>query len=190
MSVAPSPLTAGLTPTTLAPTVPAPVPDDTPAPSSLTLDPLTPKLLAGIVRRVAARPELWRPRLRFTSPERYYVRLESTDAYEVWLLSWLPGQGTGIHGHGGSAGAFTVVRGELTERVFPPTSRPVRPPRVTMATGTARGFGPRHVHEVDNAGDLPAASIHAYSPALTSMAYYRHLPDGRLVAERVEGVDR
>lgn len=188
MSIAPSPLTPGLTPT-------VPAAGDAPAPGPPAPDSLTPKLLAGIVRRVAARPELWRPRLRFTSPERFYVRLESpdlegTDACEVWLLSWLPGQGTGIHGHGGSAGAFTVVRGELTERVFPATSRPVHPPRVTMATGTARGFGPRHVHEVDNAGDLPAASIHAYSPALTSMAYYRQLPDGRLVADRVEGVDR
>ena len=34
-----------------------------------------------------------------------------------WLLSWLPGQGTGLHDHGGSAGAFAVVRGTLHERV-------------------------------------------------------------------------
>ena len=36
---------------------------------------------------------------------------------QVWLLSWLPEQGTPLHDHGTSAGAFTVVRGTLTERV-------------------------------------------------------------------------
>ncbi|SES82853.1 hypothetical protein [Geodermatophilus poikilotrophus] len=30
---------------------------------------------------------------------------------QVWLLPWLPGQGTGLHDHGGSAGASAVVRG-------------------------------------------------------------------------------
>lgn len=154
------------------------------------LAPGTPKLLADTARRIAAQPALWRPRLRFTSPERFYIRLEQSSEYEVWLLTWLPGQGTDIHGHGGSAGAFTVVQGVLTERAFPPTSLPVHPPRLTLVAGATRSFGPRHVHEVRNAGDQPAASIHAYAPALTTMTYYRHLPDGRLVTERVEGVDR
>src|SRR3712207_8332217 len=36
---------------------------------------------------------------------------------QVWLLSWLPGQGTGLHDHGGSAGALAVVRGTLSEAV-------------------------------------------------------------------------
>ena len=36
---------------------------------------------------------------------------------QVWLLSWLPDQGTPLHDHGTSAGAFAVVRGTLTERV-------------------------------------------------------------------------
>ena len=37
---------------------------------------------------------------------------------QVWLLSWLPQQGTPLHDHGTSAGAFSVVRGTLTERVL------------------------------------------------------------------------
>jgi predicted metal-dependent enzyme (double-stranded beta helix superfamily) len=155
-----------------------------------TADTPTPRLLTAVARRFAARPDLWRPRVRFTSPERFYARLEHTEEYEVWLLTWLPGQRTEIHGHGGSSGAFSVVQGALTERAFPRTSLPVHPPRLTLASGDTRAFGPRHVHEVGNDGEVPAVSVHAYSPALTTMSYFRQLPDGRLVADRVEGVDR
>ena len=35
--------------------------------------------------------------------------------HEAWLLTWLPGQGTDWHDHGGSAGAFVVVQGALVE---------------------------------------------------------------------------
>jgi hypothetical membrane protein len=35
--------------------------------------------------------------------------------HEVWVISWLPGQATGFHDHGGSAGAFAVVWGTLME---------------------------------------------------------------------------
>ena len=35
----------------------------------------------------------------------------------MWLLSWLPDQGTPLHDHGTSAGAFAVVDGTLTERI-------------------------------------------------------------------------
>ena len=38
-----------------------------------------------------------------------------TAAYEVWLLSWVPGQGSGLHDHGRSCGVLTVLRGALTE---------------------------------------------------------------------------
>ncbi|GAB2611466.1 cysteine dioxygenase family protein [Streptomyces capparidis] len=145
--------------------------------------------LADTVRRLTARPDLWRPLVRFDAAERYYTRLVRAEDHEVWLLTWLPGQGTEIHGHGGSRGAFAVAAGELTERSFPPSPQPVRPAPWALPTGAVRGFGPRHVHQVANHGGTPAVSIHAYSPALTTMAYYRHLPDGRLVRERVEPVD-
>ena len=48
--------------------------------------------------------------------DRYYVRLARQREFEAWLLTWLPGQGTDWHDHGGSAGAFMTLRGVLTER--------------------------------------------------------------------------
>jgi rhodanese-related sulfurtransferase len=38
--------------------------------------------------------------------ERWYER---SDTHEVWAISRMPGQGTGFHDHGGSAGAFAVL---------------------------------------------------------------------------------
>ena len=50
-----------------------------------------------------------------------------TDDYEAWLLTWLPGQSTGLHDHGGSAGAFTVLSGVVEESTLPPAAPAARP---------------------------------------------------------------
>lgn len=151
----------------------------------------SPASLAALARRFAADAASWEPLLRFTAPERFFTRLSVAADHEVWLLTWLCGQGTEIHDHGGSSGAFTVVRGELAEGTFLPGS--VSPPRTAprlLAVGGLRSFGPRYVHEVVNRGTKPAASIHAYAPALTTMNTYRHRADGTLVPDRTEEVDR
>ncbi len=90
-------------------------------------------------------------------------------------MTWVPGQGTEWHDHGGSAGAFVVVRGELTERSAtvsqdgPPSI--VDEPRV-LSDGSLRAFGTKHIHRVTNNGLEPAVSVHVYSPALVEMTSY------------------
>ncbi len=96
------------------------------------------------------------------------------DAAEVWLLSWLPGQGTPLHDHGGSAGAFAVVQGALTElTVTAPRSGGVRDATALFSAGRVRPFGPHHVHRVTNDGARPAVSVHVYTPRLREMTTYR-----------------
>ncbi|RKN03309.1 cysteine dioxygenase [Streptomyces radicis] len=145
---------------------------------------ITPAELELTVRSFAARTDLWRPQVRFTRPDRWYRRLERNADFEVWLLTWLPGQGTEIHDHGGSSGAFGVVQGTLTERVFPAAGPVVR----QVDVGGVRPFGPHYVHEVTNRGGGPAVSIHAYAPALTTQSYYRWDADGGLALSRTEPV--
>src|ERR1039458_2150637 len=77
--------------------------------------------LAGLLRDAAAGD--WPALVRYDSATRWYRRLARDRDYEIWLLSWLPGQRTDFHDHGGSAGAFTVVRGELRERTVSGTGR-------------------------------------------------------------------
>jgi predicted metal-dependent enzyme (double-stranded beta helix superfamily) len=144
---------------------------------------LGPGRLSKLVRAAESAGD-WRDRVRYSAGERWYQRLELTEDYELWLLSWLPGQHTGFHDHCGSAGAFAVASGELQER----TVRLARPssertgdsgrsarPRLAVASFTAgavRSFGPRHVHDVVNDSVIPAVSIHAYSPPLPGMRRY------------------
>src|SRR5215472_7456849 len=80
---------------------------------------LSPAQLGSLVRNVAAAAE-WPGLVRFGVGQRWYRRLELTETYEVWLLSWLPGQHTGFHDHGEACGAFAVVRGELAETLAQP----------------------------------------------------------------------
>jgi predicted metal-dependent enzyme (double-stranded beta helix superfamily) len=133
----------------------------------------------ALARAYAARP--LEP--RFDPTRRWYQRLTSQDDVEVWLLSWLPGQGTELHDHGGSAGAFVVASGTLTERTV---SAPATLVSNVLSAGTGRWFGPYHVHQVVNTSDAPAVSVHVYGPALTTMTRYS-IEDGRL---RVAAVDR
>ncbi|AZM49409.1 cysteine dioxygenase [Streptomyces sp. WAC 06738] len=166
------------TPPTLSPAPPAVAPGAPAAPA--------PAVLAELVRAFAGRPDRWRAAVRFDAAARFHTRLEVTGGHEVWLLTWLPGQGTEIHDHGGAAGAFTVVSGVLTERSFP--APPAAPRARELAVGGLRSFGPRYVHEVVNDGTAPAVSIHAYAPALSAMSYYAELPGGGLRPVRTDPV--
>lgn len=146
---------------------------------------------AGLAMTLAAHPERWRPLVDYRTDTRWYRLLERTPGQEVWLLSWLPGQGTALHDHGPASGAFAVAAGTLTERVVAARSSgaPVEVTR-TLETGRSRVFGPHYVHQVTNTGAVPAVSVHVYTPGLTVMNTYRLEPRRlhRLGAEQA-GVD-
>jgi mannose-6-phosphate isomerase-like protein (cupin superfamily) len=136
-----------------------------------------------IARRYAADPDSWPFAPRFDPHQRWYHRLANAAEHEVWLLTWLPGQGTDLHDHGGSAGAFVVVSGDLVEHSATADGGLTA---ARLGAGSARRFGLRHIHQITNVSSRPAVSVHVYGPALTSMTrYVRH--DGAL---RVASVDR
>ncbi len=127
----------------------------------------------ALAQRFAADPASWPVRPRFVEAERWYSRLDEQPDHEVWLLTWLPGQGTELHDHGGSAGAFHVYEGTLTEETV--AVRPGSAPRISvreLGEGAGRRFGTRHIHRMTNRAQVPAISIHAYGPALTTMTRY------------------
>jgi len=117
---------------------------------------------------------------------RWYVRLERSDAYEVWLLGWNHVQATDFHDHGGSSGAVVVASGALVERR--PGTAGRRPSQRLLRRGDAVSFGPEAVHDVVNAGLGPSLSVHAYSPPLGSMTYY-DVVDGAAVPREVVEVE-
>jgi predicted metal-dependent enzyme (double-stranded beta helix superfamily) len=133
-------------------------------------DPLAVAELTDWARSLAARPQEWLSQVRLSAEGRWYERIHRDESHEIWLISWLPGQATGFHDHGGSAGAFAVALGSLEEHDIAGDR--------TVAAGQVRGFGPRYVHDVRNAASAPAVSVHVYSPPLTVMNRYERTGSG------------
>jgi quercetin dioxygenase-like cupin family protein len=139
---------------------------DTLSPTGRSLD--LPELVE-LVRRFADDTSLWQPQVRFRSESRWWTRLHGDGDSDVWLLTWMQDQLTELHDHGGSTAAFTVVRGALEEVRIESgelSAADLRP-------GRTQWVAPGVVHDVRNVQATPAISIHAYSPPLTSMTYYR-----------------
>lgn len=137
---------------------------------------------AGLARRYAA----LRHAPVFDADSRWYRRLHADTGHEAWLLTWLPGQGTDLHDHGGASGAFTVLAGTVAEDVVAPSGLST----LDWQAGAMRQFGPHHVHRVHNRGDSPAVTLHVYAPGLTAMSQYAYA-DGELRLLRTDraGVD-
>jgi hypothetical protein len=131
------------------------------------------KQLADVVRRYAESPAEWLTRVRLNPAGRWYEQVTLDDVHEVWLISWLPGQETGFHDHGGAAGAFSVVLGALTESRVIGGSTSGQVLAKPVKAGATRSFGPRYIHNVHNgAKSSLAVSVHAYSPPLSAMTRY------------------
>jgi predicted metal-dependent enzyme (double-stranded beta helix superfamily) len=145
--------------------------------------------LASVVQRVADSQAEWLTRVRLNPAGRWYEQIHLDDSHEVWLISWLPGQETGFHNHGGASGAFTVALGTLLESRVTRTghtagvgdtvatiSQMVSKP---VGAGGVRSFGPRYIHNVRNASAASVAvSVHAYSPPLSAMTRYELTQSG------------
>jgi rhodanese-related sulfurtransferase len=132
----------------------------------------TPAALAEIVSQFAS-SRGWIEKVRLCADRRWYERLHLGPDYDIWLISWLPGQSTGFHDHGESSGAFVVASGTLEEQ------RPGEQLSIILA-GKAQAFGSGYAHDVRNNSLAPAISIHAYSPPLSEMNEYE-LHGSRLV---------
>lgn len=138
---------------------------------------------AGLARAIAADRGRWAPLVGYDATTRWYARLQTGPGYEVWLLSWLPGQGSGLHDHGPSSGVLTVLRGELRENVRGAGGEAVR----TLRLGDQRAFAPGYVHEVVNDALEPAVSLHVYFPGLTEMTPHTCTPAAGALGGRPGG---
>ena len=143
---------------------------------------LNPVELLEFARFIAGEVLARRYLVEYDEGRRWHQRLYRDQRVDLWLISWLPSQGTQLHDHGSSAGAFTVLSGELAEAIYQPAAAPSRwrgepgsgPALVERrrASGSGAGFGRHYVHDVRNLSPAPAVSVHAYSPPLTSMNFY------------------
>lgn len=143
-------------------------------------------VLVDIVRGFAKRPNLWEHHVQYNSNRRWWMQLTSDKNVDVWLLSWLTTQETELHDHGTSSAAFTVVQGALSE-VRVGAHGAVELSKLDALSQSVQWVAPGTPHDVSNPFPEPAVSIHAYSPPLSQMTYYRRTSAG-LHAVRTEPV--
>jgi predicted metal-dependent enzyme (double-stranded beta helix superfamily) len=127
-------------------------------------------LLRGLVRDHGAS---FQNRARFREGDEYNrERVHAAPGYEIWLLSWLPGQITPIHDHGGAVTVTTVLSGTVLEEHFERTGGlAVRPTRATLReVGDIDPIDPVRIHRVRPM--CKALTLHLYVPTYTDGQIY------------------
>jgi Cysteine dioxygenase type I len=119
---------------------------------------------------------------------RRFARLLQTPAYEAWLIAWEAAADLELHDHGGSQGAFHVVKGALVE-AHTDLADPLPLRTLPIGTGESRQVPATRVHRVWNPGPSRAVSVHVYSPPLRSMTFYDDRPYAFLVPLRTDAVE-
>ncbi len=125
--------------------------------------------LKGLVKSIADRPDLWEPLTVTDEHRRRYRLLYEDERIDVWVLSWMAGQGTGFHDHDHSSVALMCVQGAIFEKQM---RLPSGVSGVKMLTGSVRSGGPGYIHAVNHLQGRPAVSLHAYSPPLIHVGQY------------------
>lgn len=126
---------------------------------------------------IADRPELWHHLRRYDADQRTYSHVLRNDHVEAYLICWMEGHDTGFHDHDISRGALAVVQGEVREDRLtiggPPETK-------LLSAGQSVNFTAADIHRVRHDGDVPAITIHAYSPPIQQMGSYEFEPGGTL----------
>lgn len=128
---------------------------------------LAPEVLADIATGIARAEAWWRPHAHHDPEGRRPVRLLATEAYEVWVIGWIAGQGVALHDHGDSAGALVVAEGGLAELAYDPETGALA--HRAIGPGAAHELPSGLVHDIVAAAPEPTTSIHVYSPPLSTM---------------------
>ena len=137
---------------------------------------LSPEELEQVAVEIVDRPDLWEPLVRTDPEHRRYELIYEDERMDAWVLSWMPGQGTGFHDH-----YISRCRALLRRR-----RRPGGPPRVRRqrhASSTCAPATRAPAAQGTSTGcattlGAPAVTIHVYSPRLDWVGQYRLAENG------------
>ena len=102
----------------------------------------------------------------FASDSYTRTRIYVGTGAELWLLGWMPGQGSTVHDHGGVDVAYVVLAGALEEEVFVADdagrAHVIAARRVTVGGVVAcDGYA---IHRVRVVGSTPLVTVHLFAP--------------------------
>ncbi|MEO6867037.1 MAG: cysteine dioxygenase family protein [Gaiellales bacterium] len=174
---------------TAAPAVPERLIDESPPPADLAarcrqLIPHDGELnvdeLEQLVLDIREDSTLWEPLILVDPSLRRYRLLYEDDRLDVWVLSWMPGQGTGFHDHDLSGVGLVSAQGSVIEKQM---LLPEGATEIEMTPGVSRQGPAGYIHSVAHHSGEPAITIHAYSPKLIRVGQFRADANGVLSRE-------
>jgi hypothetical protein len=145
---------------------------------------LTPDELEDVAAAIAGKPEIWEPLVRVDSERRRFELVYEDDDVDAWVLSWMPGQGTGFHDHYVSSVGIACVQGVVREDCLRPGAGELE---LRLRAGDTRQGGLGYIHRVEHVDGEPAVTIHVYSPRLDEVGQYRQDATGALRREPAPG---
>jgi mannose-6-phosphate isomerase-like protein (cupin superfamily) len=141
---------------------------------------LTPRELNLFVVRLVAARQRWEHLVRHADDARVYEQIWDDDDVNAWVICWSEDQDTGFHDHDVSAATIAVISGQVREDRLTLGSSPRS--RVVRA-GATISVPPVAIHRVMHTGNVPAVTLHAYSPPLARTGAYRVGAGGELQRE-------
>src|SRR6478736_6114719 len=76
---------------------------------------LSPDELEDVASGIAAPTDIWEPLVHDNPERRCYELVYEDERMDAWILSWMPGQGTGFHDHYISGVGLSVASGCVRE---------------------------------------------------------------------------
>jgi len=141
---------------------------------------LAPDDLEQLARDIVDRPGLWEPLVRDNPDRRRYELIYEDERIDAWVLSWMPGQGTGFHDHYISSVGLCCALGGVREDLMVYGGDHLE---MHLRPGDSRQGGPGYIHRVRHELAEPAVTIHVYSPRLDWVGQYRRGDGGVLRRE-------
>ena len=118
-------------------------------------------------------------------------RVARTDAFEVLVMTWLPGQRTGVHDHAGVLSAYKILRGTARETKFAQSSDSLVDPleSIELREGEVGVDDGEVIHEIDNDGPDQEllVSLHVYAPPLSELRRFTRRPAKQTLTEAFRG---
>ncbi len=142
---------------------------------------LSPVELEQLAVEIVECPEIWEPLVHVDRDRRRYELIYENEHLDAWVLSWMPGQGTGFHDHYISGVGLCCAAGGVREDLLVYGGSDIE---LHLRPGDSRQGGPGYIHRVRHELGEPAVTIHVYSPRLDWVGQYR-LGDNGIVRREV-----
>jgi mannose-6-phosphate isomerase-like protein (cupin superfamily) len=145
---------------------------------------LTPEELLKFVQGLGADTERWQQHVHHDPDRRTFAQIWDDEDVNAWVLCWGRNHDTGFHDHDHSIAGIIALEGQVREdrlHLSAPNTENI------YAAGESFVVPKFAIHRVLHHGDVPAVTIHAYSPPLSRMGTYSENQTGELMREAWDG---